>query len=222
MSFSFYYVALVIAIFNWIAVARNWKYIIYLTKPGVMVALLIWLWQNGGLSGHMRWFAIGVLFSLIGDVFLILPREQFIAGLISFLLVQVSYTIGLNNTFPEVNIASLIIIILLIFIAYQIYRRITEGLDASSQSSLKLPIMAYMIAISMMVLSAFLTLVRPDWFAGQALMVSAGALLFFLSDTFLAWRKFIAPLSYGNLLVIINYHLGQALILLGAALHFLG
>jgi hypothetical protein len=42
-----------------------------------------------------------------------------------------------------------------------------------------------------------------------------------VSDSFLAWNKFVAPLPYGRLRVIVSYHVGQVLIVLGAALHFL-
>jgi hypothetical protein len=64
-------------------------------------------------------------------------------------------------------------------------------------------------------------LIRPDWSTGPALLSSAGALLFFASDGLLAWNKFVEKLRYGKLLVIITYHLGQVLIVLGAALHYL-
>jgi uncharacterized membrane protein YhhN len=46
-------------------------------------------------------------------------------------------------------------------------------------------------------------------------------LLFFISDTTLAYNKFVAPLPNGRVIVMITYHLGQILIVLGAALRFL-
>jgi len=45
-------------------------------------------------------------------------------------------------------------------------------------------------------------------------------LLFFISETFNAWIRFVNPLPYGRLRVMVTYHLGQILIALGALLHF--
>jgi uncharacterized membrane protein YhhN len=213
--------ALVIAFLDWIAVAKQWKRLEFFAKPGVMVALLIWLVQVGGLSSRMAWFAAGLLFSLAGDVFLMLPEEKFIAGLLSFLLAHLAYLAGFNASPPPINAASLVLALLVAAAASQLYGRISAGLAASGASKLKTPVLVYSTAISLMLAAALVTLVREDWVAGPALLVSLGALLFFLSDTFLAWNKFVSPLPYGKLRIITTYHLGQALIVTGAALHFL-
>ena len=80
----------------------------------------------------------------------------------------------------------------------------------------------YTIVISVMLFSAMLTLLGDKWFSIHALTVCAGAALFFLSDAILAWNKFVSPIRYGRLMNMASYHLGQLLIALGAALHFLG
>jgi hypothetical protein len=63
--------------------------------------------------------------------------------------------------------------------------------------------------------------VKEDWIAGPALLVSGGAVLFFLSDTLLAWNRFVTPLPNAKLQVRVTYHSGQLLIVLGAFLHFI-
>jgi uncharacterized membrane protein YhhN len=78
------------------------------------------------------------------------------------------------------------------------------------------------LVISVMLLSASLTLLDDKWTSIDAVTVCAGAALFFLSDAILAWNKFVSPIRYGRLLNMASYHLGQLLIALGAALHFLG
>ena len=220
MSFAFLGVALIIAVVNWIAVIKSWKPLDYFTKPAVMLALLVWLWTNDGFMGPLIWFSLGLIFSLAGDVFLMLPREQFIAGLVSFLLAHVAYIIGFSLTPPPINLPGLILALVILLTAFQIFRRIAAGLDSTNNSDLKLPVMVYTIVISLMLLSALLTFLRPEWNFLPSILVSFGAMLFFLSDTFLAWNKFVAPIRYRNLLVIVNYHLGQMLIILGALLHF--
>jgi uncharacterized membrane protein YhhN len=124
----------VIAVVDWIALAGQKKRIDYFAKPGVITALLIWLALNGNLSGNLIWFFIGLLFSLAGDVFLLLPKEQFIAGLISFLLALVAYIIGFNDIMPSVNLVSISLTLFITITACQIFRSISTGLERSNNS----------------------------------------------------------------------------------------
>ena len=225
MNYFFIGVAIFLAVLDWIAVAREWKKLEYFAKPATMLALLTFVIQNGGLSGGMIWFTLGLIFSLAGDVFLMLPKEQFIAGLVSFLLAHVAYIVGLAPKLPRDLPSLLIATSLAIFIALaasQIYRRIAAGLQTSGKTSLRSPVLLYTIVISLMLFSAMLTLLGDRWSSIDALTVCAGAALFFLSDAILAWNKFVSPIRYGRLMNMASYHLGQLLIALGAALHFLG
>jgi uncharacterized membrane protein YhhN len=106
MSFTLLGVSLFVALLDWIAVGTKFRPLEYVAKPGVMLILLIWIWSLGGFSGPMVWFALGAIFSLGGDVFLMLPNEHFIGGLVAFSLAHLAYIIGLNQVFPPVNLAS--------------------------------------------------------------------------------------------------------------------
>ena len=46
-------------------------------------------------------------------------------------------------------------------------------------------------------------------------------MLFFISDTLLAWNRFVAPIRHQRVLIMSTYHLGQMGLALGAALQFL-
>ena len=221
MSYTLVWVALILAAIDWAAVQLRNKPVEFVAKPGVMIVLLIWLWQASSFQGPLLWFGLGLLFSMAGDIFLMLPKEQFILGLVSFLLAHLAYLVGFNQSASPVNLVSLLLVLLVGITAVQLYRRLAGGLQASGHVELKLPVLAYSAVISLMLVSALITLVRPEWAEGSALLASGGALLFFLSDSFLGWNKFVAPLPYGKLRVIMTYHLGQILIVLGAALHFL-
>jgi len=220
MTYTLVGIALIIAVVDWYAVYAQKKRLEFLAKPGVMVALLIWIVLNGGLSGGLVWFTLGLAFSMAGDIFLMLPRERFIAGLISFLLAHLMYIAGFNLAPPSLNLPAAIVAVLIAFVWFRIYRAIAAGLQASGNAALKIPVLAYSLVISVMLLSALLTLTGETWQPAPALLVSGGALLFFISDTLLAWNKFVTPLRYGRLVVIITYHLGQIMITLGAVLHF--
>jgi uncharacterized membrane protein YhhN len=220
MTFTFLWIGLVIAVLDWVAVAKQWKAVEYIAKPGVTLALLAWLWNAGGWQGHLLWFVIGLAFSLAGDILLVLPREQLIAGLVAFLLAQMAYIGGLNQIPPPINLASIAIALLVAVTALRIYGAIVDGLAATGRHSLKMPVLAYVAAISLMLISALLTLIRSEWDPGAAWLLSSGAILFFVSDALLGWNKFVRQLRYGNIQVIITYHLGQAFIVLGVAVHF--
>ncbi|MGW8249921.1 MAG: lysoplasmalogenase [Anaerolineales bacterium] len=220
-SFALVWVSLVVAVADWVAVATQRKWLEYIAKPGVMIVLLVWLYQVSGFSGPLLWFALGLAFSLAGDIFLMLPREQFIAGLVSFLLAHICYIVGFLQTPVPLNFPGVIVAVIIALVFIRIYRRIAAGLDASDNSALKLPVLIYSLVISVMLFLALRTMTGNFWDTQSALLVSAGALLFFISDTLLAWNKFVYPLRQGRLISIIPYHLGQILLAVGAVLHYL-
>jgi uncharacterized membrane protein YhhN len=212
--------AFFIAIVDWISVAKGWKRIEYFAKPAVMVILLIWVGLIGGFRGPMLWFVAGLLFSLAGDVFLMLPRESFIAGLISFLLAHICYLIGFNVYGLFFNTALILLAVVIIFTAIQLFARISAGLRSRGRSNLQIPVLVYSIVISMMLFSALTTLVRPNWRFSAAALASVGALLFYISDVLLAWNRFVSPLPGGRVVSMPAYHLGQLGIILGAAIQY--
>ena len=52
------------------------------------------------------------------------------------------------------------------------------------------------------------------WATGS-LLAGLGASLFVVSDTVLAHARFVAPRRWSRLVVIVSYHLAQALLLVG-------
>ena len=83
---------LVVALLDWLAVARGWKKIEYLAKPATMVFLLGYLVFSGGfIETPLAWFGLGLIFSLAGDTFLMVSfyrfsNRWFLPGLAAFLL----------------------------------------------------------------------------------------------------------------------------------------
>jgi uncharacterized membrane protein YhhN len=223
MSYFLTYVAFGLAGLDWLAVWKKWKWLEYLAKPGVMLVLLAWLVSAGGYRGQLAWFALGLIFSMAGDIFLMLPKEQFIPGLVAFLLAHLAYIAGLNATLPQANLATFLLALLVGATGAKIFPALAKGLQAQGLEKLKGPVLAYAIIIGLMLLSALLTLARSDseWRPLPSLLVSAGALLFYLSDTLLGWNKFVAPLPQARLKVMVAYHLGQIGLIAGAALNYL-
>jgi uncharacterized membrane protein YhhN len=221
MSLFIVVLALLFAIVDWIAVVKSWRGLEYCAKPAVILTLLIWVGVLGGFQGPMLWFVLGLLFSLAGDVFLMLPNEQFIAGLVSFLVAHLCYMIGFSIDGLIVSLPILILALVVFFAALRIYRRISLSLRADEKSSLQIPILLYSVVISIMLLTALATFVRSEWRLSAAVVASGGALLFFVSDTLLAWNRFVTPLPKGRLFSMMAYHLGQIGIAIGATLRYL-
>lgn len=233
MTFYPIIIIMILAIVDWIAADKKIKPLEYFAKPATILALLWWVWQSVGLGGSMLWFTIGLIFCLVGDVFLMIPRNLFIFGLLSFLMGHIFYILGLNNTPPYINMVGLFlllvlrkpfaIIALLILLIYLIwlYRKLAGGLVAQGSAKLKIPVLIYAIVISLMVYSALMTWYRAGWPIMAALSASFGAVLFCISDSLLAWDRFLKPLSHADLTVMATYHLGQIGITLGAMMYAL-
>ena len=222
MSYALLAVAIACAALDWIAAEKRWRRIEYATKPLVMLLLLAWLWQAGGMRGWMVWFVAGMIFSLAGDILLMLPRDLFIGGLAAFLVAQVAYIAGFNSSVPLVTPGGVAVAVVLGIVVWRIYARIAGALKEKNATALAAPLLAYTIVLGLMVLSAMLTFFRPEWARMHALLVSCGGALFLASDGMLAWNRFVAPVPHARLLIMATYHLAQFGIVIGAALHLLG
>ncbi len=203
--------ALVTGMVNWIAVAQAQKRVEYIVKPGtlILVILAALLLMRGAGNGRLAlFFVLGLCFSLAGDVFLMLPGEQFfIPGLIAFFIAHVFYIIGLNPTLPPLG--SVLVLIVVAALGVTLYRRIAASLHQKGEQAMRVPVGAYATILSLMLFSAWATLFRPTWPATARLSVILGATLFFASDSMLAWNKFVAPSRILRVLVMVTYHLAQ-------------
>jgi uncharacterized membrane protein YhhN len=215
-------IVLAVAVVDWIAVAKGWKKVEYLAKPWTMAALFLVLALVGRFSSlPLIFFGLGILFSLAGDVFLMFSDRWFIPGLVSFLLAHVAYIAGFNIPLPVVSPTwALVVALVLAFSAARLLRPIVAGLAAKGERKLISPVIVYGMVITLMLLSAMLTLFRLEWKATPAALVSVGAMLFFYSDAILAWIKFVAPIKNGRMMNMITYHLGQIALIAGVLIQF--
>ncbi len=219
MSWPWLATAFGFALVDWhnVAVGKyKWR---PLTKTLVILALLAGFTWVGGWQGEYFWFGIGLVFSMAGDVLLALPPRFFLPALSSFLLCHVFYLIGFSQGLTTPGWGVIFPLITLAAADFFIYRRLRRALLARPKSRwLRFPIHFYQIMISLMLFAAMLTLWRTDWPRLAAWLASGGALLFFISDTTLAFNRFAAPIRGGKLIVIISYHLGQIALIAGVLL----
>jgi uncharacterized membrane protein YhhN len=191
---------LAVATGDWLAVASGRKALEYLAKPLTMVMLIgVALSLDVHRDVVLGAFVVALIFSLIGDVFLMLPGGQwFIFGLGAFLAAHVAYVVGLvisGVTLAGLALGAAVVVIGVLMIGV----RIVSGVRRQ-EPSMAGPVMGYLVVISLMVVCAFGT--RNLWAIG-------GAALFYTSDALIAWNRFVKDHSWRNVVVMITYHLGQ-------------
>jgi len=213
--------ALLFAALEAVAVSKNLQRLEYVAKPAVMVCLFLWLYTGTGLQGNALWFGIGILFSLAGDVLLMLSLERlFLFGLVAFLVAHIFYITGFRDELTVINAWSLILLVVIAINVSRLIRRIIAAMRLKGQNRLVVPVAVYGTVISVMLYAAMSTIYDPAWKTSAAFFVSVGAFLFCASDVILAWNKFVAPLRNGRVLNIALYHLGQIGLIAGVISQF--
>ncbi len=207
--------AMVVAVGDWVAVARRAKRAQYVLKPLVMVVLIAAAvaLRPGDPALTCAFTLVALALSLAGDVFLMLPGDLFVAGLGSFLLAHVAYVAAFNPTAPPLA-PTVVGIVIVLAVGLPLFLRMARGMRSSGRGRLVVPVALYLVAIGAMVVSAVATVGRPGWDAGHTTLAIAGAGLFFASDSLIGWRRFVRPVRHGDLAVIVTYHLAQALLVL--------
>jgi uncharacterized membrane protein YhhN len=192
----------VTAVVDWVAVSRAGKPVEYVAKPLTMVLLIaaVTSFDEVDNDGARIAFVIALLWSMLGDVFLMLPdRERwFVFGLGAFLVGHLAYIPGL--WILGTSTAGLVVGVALVGVALVgVGRRIISGVG-EREPRLVAPVIAYISVISAMVASAVAT--------GRPIAI-AGAVLFYSSDALIAWTSFVEEKRWGKLAIIITYHAGQ-------------
>lgn len=188
------------AIIDWVAVAGERKSLEYVFKPLAVAALIAAaLTMEVDDAAQRAWFVAALGFSLGGDVFLMLRRDLFVAGLGSFLVAHLCYIAGfaVAGVSPVRAGAAAIVAVMVASVAL---RRILWSLDQGSKRALKAPVVAYAIAISAMVAAAV---------GAGGVVAPAGAVSFYVSDFLIAWSRFVLDFAGAKTLIIVTYHLAQ-------------
>lgn len=188
-----------VAVADWVAVATGRRTLEYACKPAA-TAGLVWLAvavvpADGAVRAA---FVVALVLSLIGDVFLMLPSDRFVPGLVAFLGAHVAYVVGFVLGRGSAGALAVGVVITLVA-AVPVGGRMLRAVRRSAPD-LVVPVAVYMTVIGAMVACA------TGW--GNAWAV-AGAWLFFASDALIAETRFVGPRSWGRTAVIVTYHLGQ-------------
>jgi len=218
---AWFFLTVVLAIVDWIAIYRDHTTVNYFAKPATLLALIAWFTSLGGWQLGLTWFGLALIFSLAGDILLMLPDRFFIYGLYAFLITHICYIIGFNPAQPVNTLPTLLIgagVLLISSVLFNVLRKAI--LLRQDQRKMETPLLIYCLALSMMLFSGLLTLAQSTWTPGASGLVTAGAILFFASDGLLAYNRFVKTLPNAQFYVRIGYHLGQIALIAGVLLNF--
>lgn len=165
-----------------------------LVKPIPVLALIAWL-STTPATPYRRWIMLGLAFSVLGDIFLAIPRDLFVFGLAAFLCAHLAYLRGyciltLRPNYPALAFALMVGGSLFSLLA-------SHGLGP-----LLIPVAFYALAIGAMLWRALAC-------SGLAAL---GACAFVFSDSLIGIDRFVSPFAAAEYLIILCYWLGQWLI----------
>ncbi len=180
-------------------------------KPLTMILIMGVILGDGiPQDRYGRFILTGLIFSFIGDIMLLKPWYKFELGLVSFLIGHLFYVAAFTGLIG----GNWEYIPLLPFIGFGIwlYRQIEPKLG-----KVKIPVIIYMVVIIIMVWQG--TGVYMDTRSQFGIIVGAGAFIFCVSDSLLAYQRFKEPIHHGNSLVLITYYIAQFLLSSSVLLH---
>lgn len=177
----------------------------YIFKPLTMILIILIPVLGGeGYSLIKVLILAGLLFSLLGDILLMLPGDRFLAGLVAFLMAHLFYILGFGLDQGTLVLWPILPVYGLVGLAGWILK---DGFG-----KMKLPALAYMGVISAMVWLAW-----SRWLTGSQLdhlLAFCGAGLFMISDLILAVNRFKVDFKAARALDLVTYYAGQCLIAL--------
>ncbi len=176
-----------------------------LFKPLTTVLIIIFcLMQTPEVSLWYKYLILtGLFFSLIGDIFLMLPSDRFISGLISFLIAHFFYI----SAFSGVSGWHLNIIY---FVPVFLYTGYLLKLLLPGAGSKKIPVIIYAVVLSLFLWQSAGRLHFS--YDHSALLALAGAILFVISDSILAYTRFTKNFRFSQEIKMTAYWAAQILI----------
>ncbi len=187
------------------AEAEGLRVLHYLFKPLTTLLIAAMVWRNAATGhGYRRAVLAGLLLSLLGDVFLMLPGDWFAFGLGSFLLAHLCYLRALRMRGDWFRPGWPVL-------AYAVIAAgVLACLWSHLPTDLKVPVVIYVAALAgMAAQAACVWRQRPD----EATRVAAvGGACFVMSDALLAIDRFAIAIPFASAWVLVSYWTAQWLI----------
>jgi uncharacterized membrane protein YhhN len=196
------------AVADWTAIWHGADRSRTLSKPIATVVLVAIAAVAGEMDGDARSaLVIAAVLCLAGDVALLGDSEKrFLLGLSAFAAAHVAYVVTallVGVSWPRLAIAFPVLAVLL---GFQALTQVLSGAMRQGGPPMLVAVVVYSLIISAMVVTATGT---PSWLA------FAGATLFAVSDSMIAYNRFVEPFPKADLPIMVTYHTGQLLLIGG-------
>jgi len=185
------------------------RWLHWIAKPlaTLLIAAIVWR-ADAAPPGYRRAILLGMAFSCIGDIALMLPFDAFVPGLIAFLLAHLCYIVAFRAGFRAGRGLLIAAALLAVFAGINL-----AGLWPLLPNDLRIPVVVYVAVLALM---ATLALARA-WAKNAATpsvptsarWAAIGAVLFVISDSVLAWDRFGGGLPAATLCVLSTYYAAQ-------------
>jgi len=185
------------------------RWLHWIAKPlaTLLIAAIVWR-ADAAPPGYRRAILLGMAFSCIGDIALMLPFDAFVPGLIAFLLAHLCYIVAFRAGFRAGRGLLIAAALLAVFAGINL-----AGLWPLLPNDLRIPVVVYVVVLALM---ATLALARA-WTKNAATpsagtsarWAAIGAVLFVISDSVLAWDRFGGGLPAATLCVLSTYYAAQ-------------
>jgi len=180
--------------------------LLFVFKPLTTVLVIAHAWPRGAATPRQQRFVrIGLVLSLVGDVFLLWPKEGFLPGLVSFLLAHLAYIAAFC-------VPARLAARPLVFVAYGVVATlILSQLWPGVPGALRVPVLGYVVCLATMAAQAAVWWRTAIGSADERLARAAalGGLLFMASDSLLAINKFAVALPLASLWILATYWAAQ-------------
>jgi len=192
----------------------------FVAKALIIPVLMILFFVNiNPFTGRLHIFMIaGLLFSWAGDVVLELSKNNdnlFIVGLACFLFAHIMY---LTVYFLTPGKNSILNNRIYLLIPVLIYGVILVSCLYADLAGMRLPVILYTIVILSMLAGALNRIEKVKKVSFY--LVLAGAILFVISDSVIAFNKFVHQFDSSGIVIMSTYVIAQYLIVAGYIIQF--
>lgn len=191
-------VALISGILTIYGKLRENELLQFIFKPLTMLAIILLVFFNSSspMSFYEKAILVGLVFSTIGDVFLIEQDRFFVQGLVAFLLGHICYIIAFWTN-PNLLSGSI----------YLTYVAFFLSILWKYLRSLKIPVIIYAVVLALMSWMALSRTIENH--NHHTFHAFVGSVSFVISDSLLAFNKFKSPIRLAHIWILATYFLAQ-------------
>mgnify|MGYP001824353662 CR=1 FL=1 len=178
---------------------------VFVFKPLTTVLLMGVAGAGGAIqTSYGSWVGLAMVFALLGDIFLMLPKDRFLQGLLSFLVAHLILIFAFTLEWSGMTWG--------LFLAVSVTALGMYAVLAPHVGRMRVPVAVYITVIGAMVWTGCERWLATGSVSGA--LAGTGAMLFMFSDSVLGLNRFRARFRSADLIVLSSYWLSLWLMVL--------